>query len=99
VFSQDTWGGLQHDLLQITHRVDPKKLPSPSWAVNLYRVPLPVSDGPGKTPGGKVRPRFGAYLAGIQARRLGGDAWLTVIDPATVRITLTVPSTNPGISQ
>jgi GAF domain-containing protein len=99
MFSQDTWGGLQHDLLQITHRVDPNKLPSPNWAVNLYRVPLPVSDGPGKTPGGKVRPRFGAYLAGIQARRLGGDAWLTVIDPSTVRITLTVPSANPAISQ
>jgi GAF domain-containing protein len=85
------WGGRDHDVLHLTHRVNPTKLPSDQRACEVYRVPLATDDGRPASGRGVVRPRFGAYLAGMQARRLGGDVWLTVLDDEEVRVTLAIP--------
>jgi GAF domain-containing protein len=84
------WGGRPHEMLHIVHRVD--KQISPERAIDVYRVPLSTSE---RTADGtaRPRPRFGAYLAGMQARRLDGDVWLTVLSQHMVRISIAIPRT------
>lgn len=90
--SQLHWGGRPHDVLHIEHRVALERMPEPRTAVDVYRVPLEIERGRDGKPGsGRVLPRFGAYLAGLHARRLGGDAWLTLLDHSRVRVTVVVP--------
>jgi len=90
--SQIHWGGRPHDILHIEHRVAQERVPEPHTAVDVYRVPLETARDRDGSPGsGRVLPRFGAYLAGLHARRLGGDAWLTPLDHTRVRVTVAVP--------
>jgi hypothetical protein len=88
------WGGRQYDVLQV--RNEAKEPPSPMRAANAYRVP--IFDRAWRSPtladSEPVRvPRFGAYLAGNQARLLGGDVHLALEAADLVRVNVMLPHT------
>ena len=90
-----TWAGRDYDVVEF--RNVSRSWMTPERAVNLYRVPMPRGIGDesllesnGDEPGTLI-PTFGAYLAGAQARQLGGDVYLAVRDGKHVRITAVFP--------
>jgi hypothetical protein len=91
------WGGRSYDVLQV--RNEASRPPGAARAANAYRVPIldrhwrssTLIDG---TP--ISLPRFGAYLAGNQARLLGGDVHLALEGPRFVRVTVMLPEPSAG---
>jgi GAF domain-containing protein len=86
------WGGRRYDLLRV--RNEARQTIDPLRAVNLYRVPI-VDRKKRTSPAAAERdvdlPRFGAYLAGNQARAIGGNVHLALESPRRVRLTVMVP--------
>lgn len=88
-FVQAEWAGRRYEVIHVEHRFDGQALLDQK-AVNVYRVPLTPS--PLAKRGAQAMPRFGAYLAGMQARELGGDVYLCKIDDEWVRVSALFPS-------
>ena len=94
------WGGRRYDLLRV--RNEAKHTIDPSRAVNLYRVPI-VDRKKRLSTAAEERdmdlPRFGAYLAGNQARAIGGNVHLALESPSRVRLTVMIPQPIGGASE
>jgi hypothetical protein len=90
-FNGVVWGGRSYDVVRIRNE---SKRTIDAWrAVNLYRVPIVDRERRLPRSGGSEvdLPRFGAYLAGNQARAVGGNVHL-VLEPADrVRLTVMIP--------
>lgn len=82
------WGGRVHDVVQIINQTE---LPvDRARARNAYRVP--VTSAGVDADGAPIEiPRFGAYLAGGQARAVAGDAHLCALSDHVARVVLMVP--------
>jgi len=85
------WGGRRYDVLRV--RNEAKRRIDPVRAINLYRVPIVDRKRQRRSSGGEEvdLPRFGAYLAGNQARAIGGNVHLALESPKRVRLTVMVP--------
>ena len=86
------WGGRPYQVLQV--RNETKRPPGATRAANAYRVP--ILDRQWRSPtlidSKAIKlPRFGAYLAGNQARLLGGDVHLAMEAERVVRVTVMLP--------
>jgi hypothetical protein len=86
------WGGQSQDVLVVKTRSN--KILKPGRAVNVYRCPLTTTAmwSNGEQDEAVDEARFGAYLAGLHVRRIGGDVHLTYVDGPNVRVTVAIPS-------
>lgn len=84
------WGGRSYQILRVLNHATIAL--APERAVNLYRVPVFDTKRDEARPTEEVKvPRFGAYLAGNQARLLGGDVHLALRSPKRVSVTVMIP--------
>ncbi len=91
------FGGRMYDVLRV--RNESKEAIDPRRAVNLYRVPIVDRERSSRrSPEADAidLPRFGAYLAGNQARAVGGNVHLAVESRRRVRLTVMVPQPMEG---
>jgi hypothetical protein len=84
-----TWGGQRYDIVEILNRT--KEHVSTKRAANLYRVPTTrLERNRERTLTGEV-PQFGAYLAGLHVRSVGGMVHMRKDGAWHVTITLLIP--------
>jgi GAF domain-containing protein len=82
------WGGQPQDVLIV--KTTPSEVLMPEHAINVYRCPLNLRRPVPRADGDKAP--LGAYLAGVQIRRIGGDAYLAYGGGHEARVTVAVPS-------
>jgi len=89
----DYWGGQRQDVLVV--RSKPQTVRIPQQTINIYRCPMSSFGfrGPGEA---KREAQMGAYLAGLQIRRVGGDVHLSYERGAIARVIVSIPS--PALS-
>jgi GAF domain len=93
--SSALWGGRRYDIVRV--RNEAKERIDPARAANLYQVPVVDHRPPSRGDGSDVKlPRFGAYLAGIEARTVGGNVHFALEEPEMVRIMVMIPAPAPG---
>jgi GAF domain-containing protein len=85
------WGGQPQDVLIVT--TTPGEILMPEHAINVYRCPLNLRRPTPRADGEKAP--LGAYLAGLQIRRVGGDVYLAYTDGRDARVTVAVPAPVP----
>lgn len=79
------WGGQKQDVLIAASWGSALK---PERAINVYRCPLTVNSRSPRFKGSQL----GAYLAGLQVRRVGGEVHLSYSDDGQARVVLSIPS-------
>jgi len=84
--ARDRWGGQGQDVLAV--RCMPDEVRRPEEAVNVYRCPLGIERRVGEEDDVPV----GAYLAGLQVRRIGGELHLAYERRSQARVVLAIPS-------
>lgn len=86
------WGGRLYQVLSVANQT--KEDLDPDRAINFFRVPVIDQRKRSRSPGdGRIEvPRFGAYLAGNQARSIGGNVHMILDEPNEVRVMVMVPS-------
>jgi hypothetical protein len=87
--TRDRWGGRRQDVL-IVHTVPDRYCPE-AEAINVYRCPL----DPDPAVEGEEEAHLGAYLAGLQIRRIGGEVHLSY-ERNLARVVVSVPAPERG---
>jgi hypothetical protein len=86
----DEWGGQQQDVLII--RVHPDMVRKAEQAINIYRCPLNAKSAREGQVLDLKKAQLGAYLAGLQIRRVGGEVHLSYEKDSIARVIVAVPS-------
>jgi len=87
--SHDFWGGQRQDVLTI--RTTPSHVHMAEQRINIYRCPM-RRFGFREKGESKREAQMGAYLAGLQIRRVGGEVHLRYEKEAVAVVIVSVPS-------
>ena len=89
----DDWGGQEQDVLIV--RVEPATVRKSEQAINIYRCPLNARAAREGRDLDLKKAQLGAYLAGLQIRRTGGEVHLSYEDGPIARVIVAIPSPQP----
>jgi len=90
----DEWGGHEQDILIV--RVQADMVRKAEQAINIYRCPLNAAAAREGRDLDLKKAQLGAYLAGLQIRRVGGEVHLSYEDNSIARVIVAVPSPTAG---
>lgn len=85
--SSPVWGGQVQDILVVTSVAS--RVHSEAKAINIYRCPLEMESESERDLRGS---QLGAYLAGLQIRRVGGEVHLSYDEDSVARVVLAIPA-------